>query len=195
MILNVIDEVIEAAQILIVRELNTLASGNISAYLREYGFIVITPSGIGKHKLSRKDLVYYDVDRRVFIGFKKPSIEYRLHIWSYMKCRDANAIVHAHPKKTIVVEKIYGIAPFIMSGLVEFNYYIKSIGVVNEAPPGSEELAEQVSNKLIKNDVVIIPNHGVVARGDTPLECVEKIQVLENTAEHILECGGDLNRG
>ncbi len=188
--LDLINEIIEAAKVLVEKNLNTLASGNVSVYLRDNGIIVLTPSGLGKHRLLLRDLVYYDVYRRVFIGFKKPSIEYRLHIKSYMKCKDANAIVHAHPLKTVIAEKMYGLTPFIKTGLVEFGYYIKSLGLVHEAPPGSEELAEEVSNALVDNDVVIIPNHGVVARGNRPLECVEKIQILENTAEYILLTGG-----
>lgn len=179
-------EVIEAARLLVEKELNTLSSGNVSAICRREGFIVMTPSGLGKHDLSLRDLVYYDARRKVFLGSRKPTREYRLHTLVYEINEKAGSVVHAHSPATIVVHAARGIEALREAQLVENEYVVGRISEIEPAPPGSVELAERVARATLYSDVVIIPNHGVVAVASTPLEGVERILALETVAMHIV---------
>jgi len=175
---SLIDEVIEAAGILFFRGLNTLRTGNVSARCGD--FIGMTPSGADKHALTRRDLVFYDLKRMTFIGFRRPTSEYRMHIQAYTHNEHIKSVVHAHNPKAIEVLREASLA-----GVEEFAL-LGRLCIAERAPPGSQELANSVGKLSRDCDVIILPEHGAVAFGDRPLTAVEKLLVLERIAELIL---------
>jgi len=178
---SLIDEVIEAAGILFFRGLNTLRTGNVSARCGD--FIVMTPSGADKHALTRRDLVFYDLKRMTFIGFRRPTSEYRMHIQAYTRNEQIKSVVHAHNPKA--VEALRGASLAGLAGVEEANL-LGRLCIAERAPPGSQELANSVGKLSRDCDVIILPEHGAVAFGDRPLTAVEKLLVLERIAELIL---------
>jgi len=51
---------------------------------------------------------------------------------------------------------------------------------------GSVELAEVVSENVLKSDILLLQNHGVLTTGTNLLQAFDKIEVLENAAKMTL---------
>ena len=182
--ISLMEEVIEAAWILFLQKVNTLRTGNVS--VRCGDFIVMTPTGANKHALTLKDLVFYDLSRGVFVGFRRPTSEYKMHIQVYFQNEEIRSVVHAHnPKATIALREAR------LNGIEEAKL-VGRLCVAEKAPPGSQELASSVSRLSRECDVVILPEHGVVAFGDRPLTAVEKLLILERIAERVLAFRGEV---
>ena len=183
--MNIINEIIDAMHLLINNELNTLSSGNISYNCRKTGYIIITPSGVGKHSLMPRDLVYYDSSRKVFIGFRKPSTEYRVHLAVYREAIHHNAIAHAHNPIALKLYSEKGLSPFHNDKLIEARYVLGKVCMtVGEA--GTQELAENIAVVSRKCDVTIVPYHGAFAFAETPIRAVEKLFALEYVAKYYI---------
>ncbi len=180
------DEVIEAAYILYANGLNTLSSGNVSARCSGSGFAVLTPSGLGKHDLMPCDLVFYDFERGFFIGFNKPTSEFRLHTLTYVLNPSVGAIAHAHNPLALKLVDERGLSPFVNNKLVESEYVLGKVCRASETRPGSEELAREVANLSFECNVVLIPRHGAIAFDSTPLKAVERLLALEYIARYVL---------
>lgn len=175
-------EVVEAAKILVELGLNTLTSGNVSARCDK--FVVLTPTSAYKVSLAARDLVYFDVERQVFIGLRSPTSEFRMHLAVYAKCEGVGAVAHAHnPLATYVL-------PSLAAGSESVEETVGKLCVAEKAPPGSQELAEMVSELCRECDVVVLPSHGLVAFGSRPLEAVEKLLRAERAAERAVAAVG-----
>lgn len=180
------DEIIEASRLLVSHGLNTLSSGNISAKCKDW--IILTPSGIGKHSLKRKDLVFYDVGRNIFLGYKKQTTEYKLHLEVYRTNNNVNSVVHAHnPLSLAILEKVDDKSnPFEKVSLVEAEYVLGRVCISHPHPPGTLELAESVASLSKDCDIVVIPRHGAVSFDKSPLLATERLFALEYVAYFLL---------
>jgi len=116
----------------------------------------------------------------VFVPLKgdappEASSEYRVHREVYRKTNH-EAIVHAHPPHTIA-------ASLVMDEIVpedsEGRMFCPKIPVVQGAP-GSQEIAENVTNALSSSKLVIVRGHGTFAAGKT----LDEAYVYTSLAEH-----------
>ncbi len=169
-------------KILFEKGLITLKSGNVSFLSEDGGSFWITPSGKPKPFIRPEDLVEVSLEGEVLKG-GKPSIEYRMHLLSYLN-KNCRAIVHSHPKYSLILGEL---------GLVERiqEYYegtllIGNVGVVEKEPPGSLKLAEMASKCLKEKEVAILKGHGCIARGKDLFEALERTIALEHLSEMIL---------
>ncbi len=178
------EELVEAMKILVYRGLTNPRGGNGSF---RYGDSVwITPSGLPKHSLKTLDLVAYDLSRRVFIGEHKPSIEYRVHLKIYEKLSMAKAVLHAHPPLSIALIDTIG-TNWLEDTLVETEYSIGRVEVVEPYPPGSKELANNVYEKVSSDiHLVVVPKHGVFAWGKSVSEALDTIIAFEDVAKYYI---------
>ena len=51
---------------------------------------------------------------------------------------------------------------------------------------GTVELAELVASNILKSDILLLENHGVLATGSNLLQAFDKIEVLESAAKMTL---------
>lgn len=59
--------------------------------------LLVTPSGVGKGRMTPDMLVVTDLEGNVLEGDRHPSSETKMHLEVY-RCRpDVQAVVHAHP--------------------------------------------------------------------------------------------------
>ena len=93
------------------------------------------------------------------------------------------AVVHAHaPHATILANS--GI-PFLPISS-EAAFFGGDIQRVPYMTPGSDELAEAVSDAMIDEWAVFMVNHGVVCAGRSLRKACDMIQIIDRTAEVIL---------
>jgi len=143
--------------------------GNISIRSGKEGFFI------------KRSGTFLDVaGELVFVPLKgdappEASSEYRVHREVYRKTNH-EAIVHAHPPHTIA-------ASFVMDEIVpedsEGRMFCPKIPVVQGAP-GSQEIAENVTNALSSSKLVIVRGHGTFAAGKT----LDEAYVYTSLAEH-----------
>ena len=121
-----------------------------------------------------------DPGEPVFVPFNGPvpktaSSEYRVHLAVY-RAMPYKAIVHAHPSYAIAASLVKDeIVPLDSEG----EMFCKRIPVVS-GEPGTQGLADAVSQAMEKNKLVIARGHGTFAAGATLDEAFQ----LTSLAEH-----------
>lgn len=75
-----------------------LAWGNVSAYDKHSGYVVINPSGIAYNDLTGDDMVVVDLDGNRVEGELKPSSDTPTHVELYKAFSDVKSIAHTHSK-------------------------------------------------------------------------------------------------
>ncbi len=179
-----LQELINAMKYLVEHNLVNPRGGNGSVRVNNY--IWITPSGVLKNNLDIKDLIVYDVERNVFIGYKKPSIEFNMHKLIYLNIDYVNAILHAHPPLSTALCDVLGLR-WLNETLSEVKYSVGKASIAVPAEPGTLELANNVLDEVRKGSrVVVIPIHGVVAVGRNIGEALDAIVSLEESAKYYI---------
>jgi L-fuculose-phosphate aldolase len=143
--------------------------GNISVRTHDEGFFI------------KRTGAYLDIaGEPLFVPLygdvpQNASSEYRLHREVYRKT-DLQAIVHAHPPFAVA-------ASLVMDEIIpedsEGEMFIPRIPVVLGAP-GSQEIADTVSNSLNSSKLVIARGHGTFAGGKT----LDEAYIYTSLAEH-----------
>ncbi|MDG2004876.1 MAG: NAD(P)-dependent oxidoreductase [Novosphingobium sp.] len=145
----------------------------------------ITPSAVFKGDLTPELMVRITLDgEKVDPLSPSPSSEWGFHSLTLKKNSKANAVIHAHaPNATILAN--CGIPFLPVSSEAAFFGDIKRIPFTM---PGSDELAELVSDALTDEWAVFMVNHGVVVAGKSLRRASDMVQIIERTAEVILGC-------
>ena len=165
----------------------TATGGNVSVRNPDVeGQIWITPSQVFKGDLTPELMVLIDLDGKPLIpGQKAPSSEKSFHTQILTKKPEANVVIHAHaPFATILANA--GI-PFLPISS-EAAFFGGDIARVPYMTPGSDELAEAVSDIMVDEWAVFMVNHGVVCAGRSLRKACDMIQIIDRTAEVILGC-------
>ena len=71
--------------------------GNISVRDPESGLIFLSPSGMPYDSITGEDIVVMRPDGAIAEGFRKPTVEWAMHLGIMNARRDVNAIIHTHP--------------------------------------------------------------------------------------------------
>jgi len=145
----------------------------------------ITPGSVFKGDLRPELMVRITLDgEKVDPSSPAPSSEWGFHTQTLKKKPIANAVIHAHaPNATILAN--CGIPFLPISSEAAF------FGDITRIPytmPGSDELAELVSEALKTDWVVLMENHGIVVAGKSLRSASDMVQIIERTAEVILGC-------
>jgi len=145
----------------------------------------ITPSAVFKGDLRADMMVRITLDgKKVDPLSRSPSSEWGFHSLTLKKKPKANAVIHAHaPNATILAN--CGIPFLPISSDAAFFGDIKRIPFTM---PGSDDLAELVSDALIDEWAVFMENHGIVVAGKSLRRACDMAQIIERTAEVILGC-------
>lgn len=141
-------------------------SGNISVRLGANA-VLITPTGVCKGDLQAADLLLVDLAGKVLAGsnLRKPTSEAGMHLAVYRANAAAGAVIHAHSP--------YACA-FALAGktladyrLAEITERLGDIPLLPYAPPGSNQLADQVGAVAAIHTGALLAEHGpVVWAGD-----------------------------
>ncbi len=157
-------------------------SGNISARTgaKNETDMLITPSGWSLRDLEAEHMVAVPARSDVTSDLK-PSSEGIVHQAIYAVRPDVEAIIHAHPPKaTALAISGKGLDCYLIPE------FIVSLGQVPLIPyylPGSDDLAKACAEVFKKHDAVILANHGVIVTGDSLIEALYNLELLENFAD------------
>jgi len=169
------------------------ASGNISARVLGSGSCLIKPSGYRFCDLEPEHFIVVDIwSRKVLEGEAKPSIETPFHTRLYQLWPRACGVVHIHPKYSTILS-IVG-SEIVPMGLDLYSApaLAKGIPLSRFAPPGTDELADNLVEAMREHVACLMPHHGVTTIGTTIEEAAENARVVESLAElqyHVMQVG------
>jgi len=160
------------------------AGGNIS--IKRGNSIYIKASGTWFDKAKSRDYLKVplegDKDKK---GVRlKPSCELRMHRACYKVRKDINCVIHSHPVYSIIFANKYRKLKAVTA---EFAAILETdIPVIEYIDPGSFELANEVADKILLHNGLILANHGVITVGDSPREALYRNLLIENESKIIL---------
>ena len=111
---------------------------------------------------------------------RRASKEINAHRKIYAKT-DALAVLHGHSRYAVIQSLIHKDKEVLLPTDLESLHFMKEIPMV-AGDFGSSELAENVSNALVKNVGVVVRGHGSFAKGKTPMEALTILHVIENSS-------------
>lgn len=176
----------------------TPRDGNISFKTSGTNNFFITPSGLRKQDLKESDFIKVEINNdrcNQINNFKlKPSGEIELHYQLLKSVSKDICVVHLHP--TFTIAAMYkGIDLSTLSlDFPELSRYTKIAKNTENVPPLSKNLALQCKSNLMfdktsnafQNNIVGIPNHGIVAIGSDVYDAFEHVERLEHIASIVL---------
>jgi Ribulose-5-phosphate 4-epimerase and related epimerases and aldolases len=163
--------------------LTTTSGGNISLRLSDE-LILITPSATDKGRMRWKEVGIVNILGENLTPHLKPSIETAMHLAIYKKKKDVTAIVHAHP---VFASLFTAIRAKINTNLTaEARAILGDPLFVKYAVMGSVALADVAAENILKSDILLLENHGILTTGSNLLQAFDKIEVLENAAKMTL---------
>ena len=162
--------------------------GNISVRIDDEK-ILITPSGIRFDEMKPEQIVLVNIEGSVLEKNKKPSTELPMHLEIYRHIPKAKAIIHAHAPFATALLPVIGSLDSDTEDAKTFD--LSRIVSCEYAPAGTKELARNVVRVLKDYEATVIPNHGVVVRGENLDIALKRLEALENiarieTLKHIL---------
>ena len=160
--------------------LTTTSGGNISLRISQE-IVLITPSATDKGKMRWREVGIMSVLGENLTPSLKPSIESEMHLSIYRKKKEVTAIVHAHP---VVASSFTAMKCNIDTTLTaEAAAILGTPLMVPYALMGSADLAAIVSENVMKSDILLLENHGILTTGSNLLQAFDKLEVLENAAK------------
>jgi ribulose-5-phosphate 4-epimerase/fuculose-1-phosphate aldolase len=155
-------------------------AGNVSARVPGAGQFWITPSGVDYARLTAGDLVCVDLAGRTVAGALLPSSDTANHAAIYRLRDDAAAILHTHSTYATVFAVLRREVPAL---LVEAAGYLGGpVPVMEYLPPASPELGERAARGLGPHRAVLLPNHGVIAVGESVESALIAAILVEQSA-------------
>jgi ribulose-5-phosphate 4-epimerase/fuculose-1-phosphate aldolase len=155
-------------------------AGNVSARVPGAAQFWITPSGVDYAMLTAESLVCVDLAGRTLAGGMKPSSDIGNHAAIYRARDDVAAVVHTHSPYATVFAVLRREIPAL---LVEAAGYLGGgVPVMDYLPPARTELGERAARGLGPHRAVLLPNHGVIAVGESAESAVNAAILVEQSA-------------
>ena len=149
------------------------SAGNLS--VRAGRVVVITPSGIGYHRLRAEDICLVGADGTELDTPRTPSSETPMHLAIYA-ATGAMAVVHTHSAEVIALSAARDELPAI-------HYAITGLGgpvrVARYVRFGSEGLAAAAVEAMAGRSAAILQNHGAITCGRSLTEAYDRALLLE----------------
>lgn len=163
--------------------------GNVSARVGE-DRILVTPSGVGKGRMTPDMLVLCDLQGNLLDGDRHPSSESKMHLMVYRERADVNAVVHAHPPLSTAFAVCR--RPLKERYLAEMVIGLGEVPVTEFAMLSTDEVPESVRPFVRTHNAVLLANHGSLAWGPTLLAAFDRLEVVEQTAKvyYYVDCMG-----
>jgi len=146
--------------------------------------IVITPSATDKGRMRWKEVGILNILGENLTPDLKPTIEFEMHLSIYKKRSDITAIIHAHP--------VFSSSFTAMKCTINTTLTAEACAICRDtvfvpyALMGSADLAEKAAESIMKADILLLENHGILTTGANLLQAFDKIEVLENAAKMTL---------
>ena len=158
------------------------SDGNISIRLGADRYL-ITPSGLYKRRLKGKQILVINGNGELVRGKGrlKPSSELLMHLEAYRQRDDIGAVLHAHPPYSTALT-IAGI-PFPDTIVPEVLVLLGEVATAAYAIPGTQDLAQSISEPIKTHDAVLLSNHGSLTVGRTLEQALTALERMEFVAQ------------
>lgn len=154
--------------------------GNISVRVGEER-VLITPSGVGKGRMTPDMPVLCDLDGHILSGDRPPSSESKMHLMIYRERTDVQAVVHAHPPFSTA--RAICRRPLRERYLAEMVLGLGEVPVTEFAMLSTSEVPDSVRPFVHTHNAVLLANHGSLAWGPDLLSAFDRLEVVEQTAK------------
>ena len=177
---NIREEICQVCHLLYERGYVVSNDGNVSVRV-EPDKVLITPSGVGKGRMTPDMLVLCDLQGNVLEGDRYPSSESKMHLMVYREREDVMSVVHAHPP----VSTAFAICrrPLKERYLAEMVLGLGEVPVTEFAMLSTDEVPESVRPFVHDHNAVLLANHGALSWGPTLLSAFDRLEVVEQTAK------------
>lgn len=174
------EEICEICHLLYQRGYVVSNDGNVSLRVEE-DKILITPSGVGKGRMTPEMLVLCDLEGNVLEGDRYPSSESKMHLMVYRERKDVMSVVHAHPPMSTA----FAICrrPLKERYLSEMVAGLGEVPVTEFAMLSTNEVADSVRPYVHDHSAVLLANHGSLAWGPTLISAFDRLETVEQTAK------------
>ncbi|MCM3726587.1 class II aldolase/adducin family protein [Neobacillus cucumis] len=161
------------------------AGGNISVKVSDKHFIM-TPTLMSQAKFCRltpEDILVIDREGNVYEGNGKVTREFNMHCAVFDTIPEAGAVVHAHPKESMVFASLGLDLPH----LTEATRKLGEIKTLKFAPATSVELAETVRSYMeTRKDTLpvatLLREHGILVVDTTLRKAYDMLERIEYNA-------------
>ncbi len=174
------DQLVMFMQRIYDKGLTTTSGGNLSI-MDSDGNIWITPAGVDKGTLTRRDIICVHPDGTCE-GPHKPSSELPFHASVYKMRPDLKAVLHAHPPALVafsIVRKVpnLDLIPSVRKVCGDVRIAIYDV-------PGSDALGEKIGQVFADNcDIAILENHGVCIGAQDMFTAFQRFETLNYAAD------------
>lgn len=173
------DQLVMFMQRIYDKRLTTMSGGNLSIR-DDDGNIWITPAGVDKGTLTRRDIICVKPDGTV-IGPHRPSSELPFHISVYKMRSDLHAVLHAHPPALVAFSIVRQCPSLDLIPTVR--RVCPDVRIATYAVPGSEALGANVGAVFADGcDIAILENHGVCVGAPDMFTAFQRFETLNYTA-------------
>ncbi|MCI9283761.1 MAG: class II aldolase/adducin family protein [Lachnospiraceae bacterium] len=156
-------------------------SGNMSVFIPERGYMIITPSSYDYEIMEEKDMVVTDLEGNMIEGCHRPSSEWRMHAEIYKSLPHVRAVVHTHSPYATSFAVNHQEIPVV---LIEMIPFLKGkIEVSAYAKQGSAQVGLNAVEILRRKNACLMANHGVVAVGESVESAYINSVYVEDTAK------------
>jgi len=183
-----VKEFVEACRDAARRGLVRCSSGNMSLRL-DSNRMLITASRSWMEHLTADGICVCRISDGTSPDDKRPSVEIGFHA-GILRCRpEVNVVLHFQtPCATALASRDTEDVNYFV--IPEVPFYIGPVARVPYEQPGSEVLADAVTDAMRTHDMVTIANHGQVTAADSLAHAIQNASFFELACEIILH-GGD----
>lgn len=168
------DELVARCRALAAAGLVTAAAGNASVRTGEG--VLLTSTGARFAELTREDLVLVDRAGQQLDGRARPSSELMLHLETYRRRPDVQAVVHSHGRHAVALSAVTDVVPAL-------HYYCLELGgpvpVAAYRTFGTGELAQVTVDELGDRGGVVMAQHGSMTVGSDLASAASRAELLE----------------
>lgn len=174
------EEICQVCRLLYDRGYVVSNDGNVSVRVAP-DRILITPSGVGKGRMTPEMLVLCDLQGNVLDGDRYPSSESKMHLMVYRERDDVMSVVHAHPP----ISTAFAICrrPLKERYLAEMVVGLGEVPVTEFAMLSTDEVPESVRPFVHSHNAVLLANHGALTWGPSLLAAFDRLETVEQTAK------------
>lgn len=149
-------------------------------------FVTRTRSWLGQ--LTSDDVALCTIADGASLNAVKPTVEVRFHAGILRARPDVNVVLHYQsPCATTLACQQGKRANYYV--IPEIPFYIGPIGHVPYLPPGSEELANAVTEAMVDHDLALMANHGQVTVGRDFNHVIQNAEFFELACQIVLAAG------
>ena len=174
------DQLVMFMQRIYDKGLTTTSGGNLSI-MDSDGSIWITPAGVDKGTLTRKDIICVHPDGTIE-GPHRPSSELPFHVSVYKMRPDLKAVLHAHPPALVAFSIIRKVPALDL--IPSVRRVCPDVRIATYGVPGSDDLGAKIGKVFADGcDIAMLENHGVCIGAPDMFTAFQRFETLNYAAE------------